>query len=592
MSQQGDSIRTFPTYAGAAAVVVMLTMDLAAQAPAPAGTAFSYQGRLTDGGAPANGLYDLQFTLFDAVTGGAAVGAPVVSEDVNVASGLFTVMLDFGAVFEGHARWLEIAVRPGASTGAFTPLAARQAITPAPHALFSETTTWNGVSNLPAGFADGVDNDTLGALACAATQIPKWNGTAWACAPDRDALAALSCGVGQIAKWNGTAWACAIDGDASGTNWSIAGNAAVAGVTFLGTTNNTPLEVRVNGITGLRVMPATASSGISVPNVIGGDASNTITTGGSVIGGGSGNTVTQAGGVIGGGMNNTSSNYNAFVGGGHDNVAQNQASAVVGGRLNQATGFVSFVGAGSQNLASGGDSFVGGGFNNIGSGAYSVVVGGLHNTASGDYSFAAGSFAHAAHNGAFVWSDSSTLSVSPMQSTGTDQFIVGATGGVWFGRSDTTPSFPGFLNTGTGAYLSTGGIWTNASDRNLKEHFETVDGRALLDTLARLPVTRWNYKKEPGVEHIGPTAQDFQAIFGLGGDDKTITTLDPAGIALRAIQELDRANRELQTALQTQAREIDALKAQVARLGAARHASQRRARSGSGAHRTTSSSAQ
>ena len=88
----------------------------------PAGTAFSYQGRLTDGGAPANGSYDLRFTLFDAATGaGGAIGAPVLAEDVTVTSGVFTVMLDFGATaFSGNARWLEIAVRPGASTSAHT----------------------------------------------------------------------------------------------------------------------------------------------------------------------------------------------------------------------------------------------------------------------------------------------------------------------------------------------------------------------------------------------------------------------------------------------------------------------------------------
>jgi hypothetical protein len=162
-----------------------------------------------------------------------------------------------------------------------------------------------------------------------------------------------------------------------------------------------------------------------------------------------------------------------------------------------------------------------------------------------------------------------------MRSNGEDRFVVAAAGGIYFGvRAAGMPpaSLPGLIATSTGAYLSNAGVWTNVSDRNLKEHFEAVDGRALLDTLAKLPVTRWNYKKEPDVQHIGPTAQDFQAAFALGGDDKTITTLDPAGIALRAIQELDRENHDLRDALAVQTREIASLEAQVASL-ATSHAS-------------------
>src|SRR5688572_9239891 len=78
------------------------------------GTSFTYQGRLTDGGGPAGGAYDFQIVLFDAPVGGSQVGPIVVREDVDVAGGLFTVPLDFGSVFSGNGRWLEIGVRPGA----------------------------------------------------------------------------------------------------------------------------------------------------------------------------------------------------------------------------------------------------------------------------------------------------------------------------------------------------------------------------------------------------------------------------------------------------------------------------------------------
>ncbi len=109
---------------------------------APMGTAFTYQGQLKDGGLPADGVYDLQFKLFDAATAGAQVGSTLAKGDVAVAGGLFVVSLDFGAApFAGQARFLEIGVRPGASTGAYTLLGARQELTPSPNALHSSTTS-------------------------------------------------------------------------------------------------------------------------------------------------------------------------------------------------------------------------------------------------------------------------------------------------------------------------------------------------------------------------------------------------------------------------------------------------------------------
>ncbi|MBU0491720.1 MAG: hypothetical protein KKB13_07715 [Chloroflexi bacterium] len=115
--------------------------SILAQGPAPPdrlaslGTAFTYQGRLTDGGSPASGQYDFQFTLHDDPTADSPVGSPVAVDNKQVTEGLFTVSLDFGAVFGGDALYLAIGVRPGSSTGAYTPLTPRQALTAAPYAL-------------------------------------------------------------------------------------------------------------------------------------------------------------------------------------------------------------------------------------------------------------------------------------------------------------------------------------------------------------------------------------------------------------------------------------------------------------------------
>ncbi len=102
------------------------------------GSAFTYQGMLGDQGAPANGVYDLQFSLFSLPAGGSPFAGPLSASDVAVSNGLFAVTLDFGVgPFNGVSRWLEIGVRPGASAGPFTNVAPRQALLPTPYAIYS-----------------------------------------------------------------------------------------------------------------------------------------------------------------------------------------------------------------------------------------------------------------------------------------------------------------------------------------------------------------------------------------------------------------------------------------------------------------------
>ncbi|QOJ14760.1 MAG: tail fiber domain-containing protein [Planctomycetia bacterium] len=115
-------------------------LALPALAQAPLATAFTYQGRLDDGGAPANGSFDLRFRLFDDAAGGAQIGATICADNVAVAAGTFATPLDFGSTFDGNARWLEVSVRPDATPGncgggAYTPLTPRQPLSAAPYAL-------------------------------------------------------------------------------------------------------------------------------------------------------------------------------------------------------------------------------------------------------------------------------------------------------------------------------------------------------------------------------------------------------------------------------------------------------------------------
>ncbi|MCP4713060.1 MAG: hypothetical protein GY869_30900, partial [Planctomycetes bacterium] len=99
------------------------------------GSAFTYQGRLNDGGSAASGQYDLEFKLFDDpnIPTGMQIGSAITHEDLNIYDGHFTVTLDFGSLaFNGDPRYLEIGVRPPASTGAFTTLSPRKLVAPAP----------------------------------------------------------------------------------------------------------------------------------------------------------------------------------------------------------------------------------------------------------------------------------------------------------------------------------------------------------------------------------------------------------------------------------------------------------------------------
>ena len=100
------------------------------------GTAFTYQGNLAAGGGPASGIYDFEFTLYDAISNGNRIAGPLTNAGATVTSGLFTATLDFGAVFNGSNCWLQIAVRTNGAD-AFTPLSPLQALAPAPYAIYA-----------------------------------------------------------------------------------------------------------------------------------------------------------------------------------------------------------------------------------------------------------------------------------------------------------------------------------------------------------------------------------------------------------------------------------------------------------------------
>lgn len=110
-------------------------------------SSFTFQGRLTDGGGPATGLYSFRFTLMDAASEGSLIGSPFVAEPVPVENGLFTVVLDFGpSAFDGSPRWIEVAARTNRSEAAYSILAPRTSVSTVPYALRSASASVDAMS--------------------------------------------------------------------------------------------------------------------------------------------------------------------------------------------------------------------------------------------------------------------------------------------------------------------------------------------------------------------------------------------------------------------------------------------------------------
>jgi hypothetical protein len=322
-----------------------------------------------------------------------------------------------------------------------------------------------------------------------------------------------------------------------------------------------------------------SNSAVGFYTAIGGGKSNSARGSRSSIGGGEGNITISAHAAIGGGLNNTvdgsratisggednlASGIRATIGGGHADTASGDESTVAGGQMNVASAEEATVGGGLYNRAEGSKATVGGGYKNIASGSYSTIPGGRLCSATGPLSFAAGNLADASDSGSVVIAANQTYSsVDTIASGGKEQMVLRADGGLFITNTGGVAAYDNtkLITTRGGAYLSGNGTnWTNASDENIKENFKPVDGFKLLQRIAELPISQWNYRcDEENVTHIGPTAQDFFEAFGLGCDDKSISTVDPAGVALAGMKALIQENRELKDLINHMERRITEL---------------------------------
>jgi trimeric autotransporter adhesin len=466
-------------------------------------TAFTYQGRLNDGAVPANGLYEFQFSLYDAVTNGALVGTPVSAAPVQVTNGIFTVTLDFGAApFNGNPRWLGITVNLFGSDMIPTVLHPRQPITVTPYAINAynlmspgsgpldikvgglralrlEPTSSNGTVNVIGGSSGNfvtagvvgatiAGGGTLNYLGVARTnRVLADFGTVGG---GRDNVAAGTSstiaggsfntssafegtiGGGRLNIIEDEAYNATISG---GRNNLIENNAFLAAIGG-GDSNtnqfNAPYSVIAGGLRNFANGPYSS---------VGGGEANLVGTGNhSTVAGGFGNTIGSADGYnsIAGGFSNGIRGFivsTSTIGGGWGNLIYDfsvgtGASTIAGGAFNEIS------------IASGGA--IGGGTRNTVFGNGATVPGGTQNRAQGNNSFAAGQRAVALGEGTFVWADSSTT--NEFASSAANQFCIRAAGGVGINRSplatlhvlsyrtSTVDNTATFMNTNLGSSAS------------------------------------------------------------------------------------------------------------------------------------------
>ena len=258
------------------------------------------------------------------------------------------------------------------------------------------------------------------------------------------------------------------------------------------------------------------------------------------------------------GTNDTSQAYYAVVLGTFDAAYANYST--VSGYYSKSYGIYSMAVGFSDETN--GQSSIALGEHDTAGGTASIALG-IHNSATGNYSTAIGSYVSTqAHPGSFIYGDNSTTTTET-KNTADNQFMVRAAGGSVF-----------YSNAGLTAGVSLaagGGSWTSISDRNKKENFTTIDKEDVLNKIAGMEVSQWNYKAQPvNQHHIGPMAQDFYAAFHLDGQsDTTINSLDIDGINMAGIQALKKRTDELKekvAEVETLRKEVEALKNENSKL--------------------------
>jgi hypothetical protein len=534
--------------------------------------AFTYQGQLLENGSPANGDYNMTFTLFNSTnTNAAAIAGPLTNDAITVANGLFTTLINFAPeALSTESAWLQIGVATNGATN-FITLAPRQALTPTPYALFSQSSS-NVTGPVSVSQLTGsVSNSQLAEASI--TLVP---------GPGLSGGGAVSLGASTTLSNTGV---LSITGNADITVTTVEGAATLGDTATPAGTPDT--IVKRNGSGDFTAATITLTGNLRFPST---DSSPDIVYSGSAllfygdgsgnlfIGENAGNSATPGANntAIGvqdlqsnaGGFDNTAIGYNALLNNisGYDNTA-NGVDALADntfGSTNTATGYgaLELNVSGSLNTATG-------------FGALNQSTVGIENTATGGMalqSLTSGNFNTAEGAGALQGLTDGDDNIAIGYQAGSA--VVAGNNNIHIGNAGQA-SDNGIIRIGTeglqAATYLTGNVYANSvqltSDRNAKENLTAVNPRDVLARVTALPVTQWNYKTESKeVQHIGPMAQDFQAAFPLSADDKHISVVDESGVALAAIQGLNQKLDEKDAEIQRLEKKLDALQALVNHL--------------------------
>lgn len=189
----------------------------------------------------------------------------------------------------------------------------------------------------------------------------------------------------------------------------------------------------------------------------------------------------------------------------------------------------------------------------VNNGNYNLAVGRNHNI-TGSWGFAGGSHTQVDHDYCFVWSEYPLgPSVTPLQTSADNQFLVRASGGIAF---YTNAAMTYGVSLGPGDYA-----WNSIVPALTARNSHNVDGADILDKIEQLPLKR--FSADGKTDHIGPSPGDFNRLFDLGTAENQISMQDQSGIALAGIKELIKENKQLKSVISELKGEIEYLKTRV-----------------------------
>lgn len=552
-----------------------------------------YEGELRDAGRPANGLYDLRITAYGAAHETLPKHSPWTFPGVEVRDGRFRLEWDVPGATDAPL-WIELAVRAFGEPG-FTRVPGRSKAATALLIGACWSTTGDSGSNPAVNFLGTTDAQPF--------VLRTRNAQSLRVEPSAETSGGLPITANLVAGSRANAVIDGARGGAIGGGGAPTGDdpslvdAAPNVVSdHYGTIGGGYANQAGDGNAPASTAPAATVSGggrnraIGPYASVGGGLDNEAAGEAATVGGGLGNAAPAVRSTVAGGWSNVASGAWSHVAGGAFNSATGQFGAVGGGSGNCAGGGRSWAGGYRAKVRPGSTSGA------PGFGCSGVPASGDANgdfgtfvwadgqdadfVSTGDHQFLIRAQGGVAINtatpaaGAALTVDGGVVVEPPgalgfgsvarqMLNLWSTQYGIGVQSDTLYARSNQsfawfrngahddaqfnpgsggsllmtlTPGPSGSSPTGTARAQS----FVNVSDRNRKTGFASVDPESILARLIRMPVMTWSYRDEERVRHLGPTAQDFRAAFGLGEDDRTISTVDAGGVALAAIQGLHR----------------------------------------------------